>query len=89
MAAETAAKHARFAAIEQELARLGVRHDLAMSAFRFDEARELQRRIVLLEQERDELIATLPAPAPARSAAPVPIMIRPRRWARRRRPPGR
>jgi hypothetical protein len=78
-------KRARLAAIERELSRLGSRHDLAMSAFKFDEARELQRRITVLERERAELEAVLPAPTPTPPIEPVPVRMRARRPIPRRR----
>ena len=83
MKAEIEVKRARLAAIARELSRLGSRHDLAMSAFKFDEARELLQRIALLERECAELSATLPTVAPPPAAAPVPVMIRRRRRRRR------
>jgi len=73
---------ARLAAVERELAGLGVRHELAMSAFKFDEARVVQQRIALLERERGALIDALPPPAPP---PPAPAMVRPRRLMQRRR----
>ena len=76
---EIEVKRARLAAIERELSVLGARHDLAMSAFRFDEAREVQQRITILQRERAELVKALPAATPPPPAAPVPVMIRPRR----------
>src|ERR1700737_1375869 len=85
MTTEMEAKRARLVAIERELSRLGSRHDLAMSAFKFDEARELQRRITVLERERAELEAVLPAPAPTPPIEPVPVRIRARRPIPRRR----
>jgi len=84
MTAELEANRARLAAAEQELSWLGARHDLAISAFKFDEARELQQRIAVLERKRAELAEALPASTPPRPAEPVPIMI-PRRLAQRRR----
>jgi len=87
MTAEIEATRARLAAVERELAGLGVRHDLAMSAFKFDEARDVQQRIAALERERGELVDALPPPAPP---PPAPAMMRQRRLAlRRRRPPRR
>ena len=83
MKAEIEVKRARLAALERELSGLGSRHDLAMSAFKFDEARELQQRIALLERECAELAETLPNVAPPPAAAPVPVMIRRRRRRRR------
>jgi hypothetical protein len=72
---------ARLAEIELELAGLQARHDLAMSAFRFDEANALQRMIAALDDERRALTAALP-PAPAAVEPPtriVPVLVRPRR----------
>jgi hypothetical protein len=80
------AKRLRLAAVERELTGLAARHDLAMSAFKFDEAREVQSQIAVLERERAELAAALPAPAPPVPAAPVPVMVRPGRMAARPRP---
>jgi hypothetical protein len=82
MMTELEAKRARLAAVERELVGLGDRHDLAMSEFKFDEAREVQQRIAVLERERGELVDALPAPAPP---SPEPVTIRHRRVARRRR----
>ena len=82
MMAELEAKRARLAAVECELAGLGVRHDLAMSAFKFDEAREVQQRIAALERERGELIAALP---PLAEPPPAPAIMRQRRLIQRRR----
>jgi hypothetical protein len=82
---EREVKRTRLVAVERELAKLGSQHDLAMSAFKFDEAREVQQRITLLERERADLAAALPAAAPSTAAAPVPVGIRPRRPVRRRR----
>ena len=80
--AELEAKRARLAAVERELAGLGVRHDLAMSAFKFDEAREVQRQIAALERERGELIDALPPPA---EPPPATAMTRQPRLIQRRR----
>ena len=60
--AELEEKRARLAAVERELSGLGVRHELAMSAFKFDEARDVQQRIAVLEGERRELVDALPPP---------------------------
>jgi hypothetical protein len=86
MMPEIEAKRLRLTAVERELARLGVRHELAMSAFKFDEARQLQQRIAVLEHERAELVAALPVPAPPPSAVPAPVTVQRRRPVRRRRP---
>ena len=83
---DIAARRARLVVVERELARLAAQHDLAMSAFKFDEANALQRRIEALEDERQAVAATLPP----RSAVPdpetgiVPVLARPRRLRRRR-----
>jgi hypothetical protein len=81
-----AAKRARFAKLDRELAWLQAQHDLAMSAFKFDEASALQRRIAAGETERQALAATLPAPSadPEPASGIVPMLARPaRRRARR------
>jgi hypothetical protein len=84
MSATLEAKRTRLAAVDRELSQLGTRHDIAMSAFRFDEARDLQRRIAVLERERAELKAVLPAAAPPSPETPVPVRVGSRK---RRRPP--
>ena len=89
MTAELEAKRARLAAVERELAGLGDRHDLAMSEFKFDEAREVQQRIAALEWERAELAEALPLSTPPSPAASAPAMVRHRRLARRRSRPSR
>ena len=75
-----AAKRARLAEIQRELARLRHRHDIAMSAFRFEEATALGPAIAELEKERLTLAAALPQdPAPQ----PVtPVLNRRRRGLR-------
>jgi hypothetical protein len=87
MTAELEAKRVRLAAVERELAELGARHDLAMSAFKFEEAHEVQQRISLLEWERGELVDALPTPAEPPPAASTPVMVRRRRLGQRRRRP--
>ena len=87
MTAELEIKRARLAAVERKLTGLGDPHDLAMSEFKFDEARDVQLRIAALEGERDELVDALPAPAPAPPAALLPKMISCRRLRQRRRRP--
>ena len=86
MSAELEAKRARLSLVERELLQLATRHDLAMSAFRFDEARDLQQRIGVLERERAQLIAMLPATAPPPAEAPVKVRVRSLPVTRRRRP---
>ena len=85
MTPELEIKRARLAAVERELTGLGDRHDLAMSEFKFDEAREVQQRIEVLERERTELVDALPPPPQPPPATPPPEMLRRRRLARRRR----
>jgi hypothetical protein len=86
MIAELEAKRTRLAAVELELAELGDRYDLAMSEFKFDEAREVQQRIEVLEQERRDLVDALPPPRPP-PATPAPRMVRRRHLMQRRRRP--
>ena len=83
MIGELEAKRGRLAAVERELAGLADRHDLAMSEFKFDEAREVQERIAVLERERGELFDALPLPPQPPPAAPPPEMVR--RWHLRQR----
>jgi hypothetical protein len=80
-------KRARLAAVERELSGLGLQHELAMSAFKFDKANDVQQRIAVLERERGELVDALPAPPGAPPTAPDLEMV-PRRYRmqRRRRP---
>jgi hypothetical protein len=82
---DVAASRARLADIDRELGSLQGQHDLAMSAFKFDEANALQRRIVALEDERRAVAATLPVPAPAvePETGVVPVLTRPRRVRKR------
>jgi hypothetical protein len=77
----------RLAAVEGELAALQAQYELAMSAFKFDEADALQRQITVLEGERLMLAAELPAPPPDPEppAGVVPVLRRPRRPAQFRR----
>ena len=89
MNAELEATRARLSLVERELSQLGTRHDLAMSAFRFDEARDLQQRIGGLERERAELLATLPPATPRSPGAPIPVRVGKRPPGRRRRPSAR
>jgi hypothetical protein len=79
---ELAALPDRLADIERELARLRYRHDIAMSAFRFEEATALGPRIAALEKERQALAAALP-PAEPPPAGVVPSLAAPRRLRRR------
>ncbi|MGC2412483.1 MAG: hypothetical protein WA459_07295, partial [Stellaceae bacterium] len=57
---DLATKRARLADLDRELTGLQAQHDLAMSAFQFDEANALQRRIGALDYERRALVAALP-----------------------------
>lgn len=84
---EMAGRRARLAEIDRELGGLRSQCDLAMSAFKFDEANALQRRIAALEDERRVLAAGLPAPSasPERAAGVVPVLLaRPRGGMRRK-----
>jgi hypothetical protein len=85
MNAELEATCARLSLVERELLQLGTRHDLAMSAFRFDEGRDLQQRIGVLERERAQLIALLPAAVPPPAEAPVRVRVGSLAVTRRRR----
>ena len=87
MTAELEEKRMRLAAVERELAGLGVRHDLAMSEFKFDEAREVQQRIEVLDRERRELVDALPPSPRPPPAAPARRMVRRRHLMQRRRRP--
>ena len=77
-------RRGRLGQIEQELARLQYRHDIAMSAFLFEEATAVGREIAALDKERQTLAANLPT---AQKAEPpigiVPQLARPRRRHRR------
>jgi hypothetical protein len=66
-----AAKRARLAEVVSELARLRYRHDIAMSAFRFEEATALGPAIAALEQHRQALAAALPAETEPEPVIPV------------------
>ena len=82
---DLAAKRARLAAIDCELEGLRSHHDLAMSAFKFDEANAVQRRIEALEDERRAFAEALP-PVGAATEPPrgiVPGLTRPRHRRRR------
>ena len=78
-----AAKRARLADIERELALLRYRHDIAMSAFRFEEATALGPSIAALEQERQALAAALPNVDPVPTPV-IPVLQRRARGPRRR-----
>ena len=49
---EVGARRERLSAVERELAQQQAQYDLAMSAFKFDEANSLQRQIAALDGER-------------------------------------
>jgi hypothetical protein len=80
---EVAAKRARLAELERELARLRYRHDIAMSAFRFEEATALGPAIAALDKEQQALAAGLP-PAEAEPGPVIPVLRRRGRGPRRR-----
>ena len=78
----------RLAADEDELGRLQAQYELTMSAFKFDEANGLQRRIAVLEGERRGLAAAMPASVIIREppTGVVPVLhSRPRPGLPRRR----
>ena len=77
-----AAKRARLVEVERELARLRYRHDIAMSAFRFEEATALGPVIAALEKERQALTAVLPAAIEPPTGV-VPQLMRSRRRPRK------
>jgi hypothetical protein len=76
------AQRARLAEIDGELTRLRYRHDIAMSAFRFEEATSLGPAISALEKERAALAASVPPPDPP--AGVIPTLATPRMLRRRR-----
>ena len=82
-----AEQRGRLAIMERELAALQARYELAMSAFKFDEANTLQQKIAALEAERRFLAETLPsatlAPEPPTGIVPM-LGKRPRRGRARR-----
>jgi hypothetical protein len=78
------ATRTRLAEIEGELARLRYRHDIAMSAFRFEEATALGPAIATLERERQALETALPAAAEPPTGI-VPLLTRPPRRQRSRK----
>jgi hypothetical protein len=71
------ARRARLAEIDRELTRLRYQHDVAISAFRFEEATALGPAIGALEKEREPLAAALPNIEPPTGV--VPVLTRPRR----------
>jgi len=79
---EIAARRVRLGEVERELARLRYRHDIAMSAFRFEEATALGPVIAALEREQHALAQALPKPEP--DSGTIPILARPGRRLRHR-----
>jgi hypothetical protein len=74
----------RLAAVEAELAKLRYRHDIAFSAFRFEEATALGPAIKALEREQASLAASIPPESP-KAPAPTEIEVpRGRRGPRQR-----
>jgi hypothetical protein len=71
-------KRTRLAELDRELAWLQAQHDLAMSAFKFDEASAVQRRIAACDAERLSVAAALPAPPAGGEPASgmVPVLAR-------------
>jgi hypothetical protein len=81
---DVAAKRTRLADVERGLAQLRYRHDIAMSAFRFEDATALGPAILALEKEAEALRAALPAgSAEAAPTGVMPVLARPRRKRRR------
>ena len=80
---DLATRQARLAAVNAKVARLRLRFDQAMSAYRWEEAREVGQRIGVLEREQEGLAAALPPPEPEPTGV-VPRLARPRRLSRRR-----
>ena len=81
-----AEQRARLAAVDDELAKLQARYELAMSAFKFDEANALQQQIARLDAERRVLAQSFPptaAPEPPTGIVPM-LGKRPRRERARR-----
>ena len=83
-----AEQRGRLAIMERELAALQARYELAMSAFKFDEANTLQQKIAALETERRFLAETLPSAtlAPEPPTGIVPMLGKRLRRGRARRP---
>jgi hypothetical protein len=77
------ARRDRLAEIDHELGRLRYRHDIAMSAFRFEEATALGPAISALEKERQALAAQLPPRV--EPAGVVPTLATPRALRRSQR----
>jgi len=73
---DIAARRARLAELEAELARLRGQHDLSINKFKFDEARALHSRIEAVERERDALAAAVP---PVSEPPPAPYSVARRR----------
>jgi hypothetical protein len=83
---QVAQKRDRLGVVERALAVLQARYELAMSAFKFDEANAVQREISVLEAQRRALAAVLPTPAaaPEPPVGIVPAVGQPRRRRVRR-----
>jgi hypothetical protein len=83
-----AEQRGRLAMMEGELAVLQARYELAMSAFKFDEASALQQKMAALEADRRRLahIGPTPAAAPEPPTGIVPALGKKPRGRRTRRP---
>jgi hypothetical protein len=65
------AAEARLADLDGELARLREQYDLAMSAFKFDEAKQLHEQIAAAEAEYTGLVKISPRLLPAQAEPKV------------------
>jgi hypothetical protein len=79
-----AERRARLAKVEEEFARLQAQYELAISAFKFDEATALQRQLAALDAEHQLLASALPPPSGA-AEPPTGIVPAIGRLPRRRR----
>jgi hypothetical protein len=84
MESDLESRRTRLAAVEAELTKLRYRHDVAFSAFRFEEATALGPSIAALERERAELAASLPPEPPSPPALTRVEVPRGRRGRRSR-----
>jgi hypothetical protein len=79
---DIAARRVRLAELDAALTRLAEQYDLAMSHFKFDEARDLHARIEPMTRQRNARAAGLPPLPPSPPPAPF-TLARPHRRRRR------